>query len=195
MYPDVTDAVHLNAGGDLVHRGFAGVNVDDLISSGQWVEVPYCLDELCDIQWMYQEREDYFLADAMGWVTRKMVVEHFLLDSKENENGTNIQNQCVLHLLSYCINAWNKYSIVKKVKNDAEIAPWMRRMPGDLPLTAEDHSAVAATLQIMIQQLSPVTLESCIDHCVIHIQDMLPGRIRANDLCAYLELHTINDIK
>lgn len=88
MFPDVINAKHDDGGGGIVHEGHAGVNMDDVRSSGQWVEVPAVANELCDFQILYEEQEDYFCAEAMGWATRIAKWEAQSKTKKECNWGT-----------------------------------------------------------------------------------------------------------
>jgi len=176
MYPDVFDSSDQNVGGTVVCRGHFGVDIDALIASGQWEEVPSCLNELCVLQNKYEEQEQFFIAAAMGWANRKMLIDRLRLRRTNASPGVRgIRNQFILHILSYCINSWNKWPIIQIGMNDS--SPLIRRVTDRL-LTPADREVCSESLLSRLIEWQLLPLEIVVTKSIDHITDIIPRKAR-----------------
>jgi len=102
--------------GNLVNGSFAGVNVDALVATGEWVQVPPFLGHLCEIQNKFSEREDHCTASAMDWATRRIMGTAAQPSSGDDPSSVGtLRREYAGHLLDYMVNSWNKGWVIKTV--------------------------------------------------------------------------------
>lgn len=173
MFPDVINAKHDDGGGGIVHEGHAGVNMDDVRSSGQWVEVPAVANELCDLQILYEEQEDYFCAEAMGWATRKVIIHHWRSGGDAAaEDKVEIRSVWIQNLLMFSINAWNRRSNIYPTEYQ-----YVSRGEHDRLLTAKDRSECWSILQRRSQNILNSDLDDLFSHTVNCIREIVPAQM------------------
>ena len=106
LYPNTEDKEAENEAGTLIYHSFNGLDINELLLTGRWVQVPHWLDEYCDLEFSIRaEDEDFFLADGVNVAIRQILVEH--LHDDDEPDDQRMRDELFLSLMTHYINAWN----------------------------------------------------------------------------------------
>ena len=91
QYPNTKDKEADNEAGTLIYHSFNGLNINELLLTGCWVQIPHGLDECCDLEFsICAEDEDFFLADGVNVAIQQILVEHLHDDNEPDEQPENV---------------------------------------------------------------------------------------------------------
>ena len=79
LFPDGEDYASEMEGGVLVsthHHANNGMDLQELVDTGHWVDVPQWLEPFCELHEQILEQEKFFLANAMNVLIWQLYVEH-----------------------------------------------------------------------------------------------------------------------